>query len=204
MAYNFNFNLTKISRSLFKDIARFSKRKNIHKRLGETARYLVEKFKLHEITGLPVSDAIMVVEDLIDTYVKNLTEREKFLKTRKRALFLPHCSRKYMDSRCKAIFDKKTSSYKCMHCSPDCKINKATKLGKEKGYDVYILPGGSCIKKILQSKKYEGIVGVACTEELKLGYKNLSGTGIASQGIPLLKNGCSDTNFSLKTLKSIL
>ena len=165
-------------------------RKTFTERWGEKARYLVKKFKIDKLVGIPLADALTVVEDLIDTYVSNLSSREEFQKTKKRVLLLPHCARKYMDSRCKAKFDPENSSYICAGCSKDCLINKATRLGKEKGYDVYVLPGGSCIKKILAKKKYEGIVGVACTEEIKLARQILSGKGFAIQGVPLIKTVC--------------
>lgn len=202
MAYNFNFDLSQFSQSFFRDIAKFSEKKNVHKRIGETARYLVKKFKVHEITGLPLSDAFMVIEDLIDSYVKNLTQRESFLKTKKRVLLLPHCSRKFMDNRCQAKFDPKISSYTCMACSRDCAVNKATKIGKKKGYDVYVLPGGSCVKKIIAN--YEGVVGVACCEEIKLGMNLLKSAEIPAQSVPLTKNGCSETKFSMTTLENTL
>ncbi|MCD6215840.1 MAG: DUF116 domain-containing protein [Candidatus Aenigmarchaeota archaeon] len=204
MAYKFNFDLSKLSQSFFIDIAKFANRRDVPKRIGKTARYLVKKFKINEITGLPMSDALQVVEDLIDINVKNLSQRDKFLKTKRRALFLPHCSRKYMDSRCQAVFDKKFSSYKCAHCSKDCLVNKATQLGEKKGYDVYILPGGSCIRKILSKRKYSGIVGVACCEEIELAINHLANSGIKLQGVPLIKNGCSGTKFSLKNLQKVL
>jgi uncharacterized protein len=204
VAYSFQFNLTRISRSLFRDIAIFSKKKVIHKKLGSFAKLLVEKFKIYEITGLPASDAVMIVEDMVDVYIRNLSERDAFLKTKKRALLLSHCSRKHMDGRCKATFDKKMSSYTCMHCSPDCRVNMATKIGQEKGYDVYVLPGSSCIKRVLNSRKYDGVVGVACCEEIKLGRESLAAAKISSQGVPLLKNGCSGTSFNLRTLRNTL
>jgi len=109
-----------------------------------------------------------------------------------------------MDSRCKAAFDSETSSYLCAHCSEDCQVHKATLLAEKQGYDVYVLPGSSCVKKIFQKKKYDGIVGVACTEEINLANKTLEKLNIASQSIPLIKNGCSSTRFNFETLKTIL
>jgi len=204
MAYNFTFDLSKFSRSFFQDLAKFSERKKIHKKFGKSARYLVKKFGVHKITGLPVSDALMVIEDLMDTYVKNLAYREKFLKTDKRALLLPHCARKYMDGRCKAKFDTAMSFYECQHCSPDCNVNKAVANATKKGYDVYILPGGSCVKKIIATKRYNGIIGVACCEEIKLAERLLEDTEVSFQAVPLIKNGCSETKFSMETLESVI
>jgi len=144
------------------------------------------------------------VEDLIDVHMQNVSERENFMKTRKRALFLPHCARKYMDSRCQAKFNPDLPSYKCAHCSPDCLVNRATTLGESKGYDVYILPGGSCVPEILKKNKYEGVVGVACSQELKLGGEYLKHMGLAGQAVPLLKNGCAKTTFSIGNLEKTL
>ena len=204
MPYGFSFDLSKISQSFFRELARVSHDKELHKRLGGKARNLAEKFKLSEITGLDVPDALQLVEDLVDVYVRNASERERFEKTKNRALFLPHCSRKYMDNRCQAAFNPEIPSYKCGHCSTDCQISKAAKMAEEKGYDVYVVPGGSCIPQILKKYHYEGLVGVACGEELKLGGVALDKTGLAGQAIPLIRNGCSNTSFSLQSLEKTL
>jgi hypothetical protein len=204
MAYSFNFDLSKLSQSFFTDLAKFSERRSVHRKMGGVAQLLIRKFKVDKLTGLPVSDSMMVIEDLIDTQVRNLSSRDEFLKTNKRALLLPHCSRKYMDCRCKAEFRPDVASYSCKGCSPDCLVNKATVLAGKRGYDVYVLPGGSGIRKALASNPYDGIVGVACTEEIKLGFRLLEGAGIRIQSVPLIKNGCSGTMFSVETLAATL
>lgn len=204
MSYSFDFDLTKVSRSFFRDMARFVDDKDIHRKLGNTSRSLVNRLNIDGITGVPMGDAIQLMEDMVEIYVKNLSKREGFRETENRALFLPHCSRKYMDRRCQAVFNKKYSSYECRKCSEDCLIRKATELGEKKGYDVYVFPGSSCIPKVLRDKKYDGVVGVACSEEIKLGGEKLEKAGVDYQGVPLLKNGCSDTRFNLKTLKELL
>jgi len=204
MPYKFSFDLSSISKSFFKELARVAGERKLHKRLGIKARSLADKFKLSEITGLNVPDALQLVEDLVDVYVQNVSERERFEKTKKRALFLPHCSRKYMDNRCQAVFNPKLPSYKCGHCSEDCLVNEATRLGEKRGYDVYVLPGGSCVLDILKRNKYEGIVGVACGQEVRLGGEGLKQMGLAGQAVPLIKNGCANTSFSLQSLEKTL
>jgi len=204
MPYKFSFDLSSISKSFFKELARVAAERKLHKRLGMKARNLADKFKLTEITGLDVPDALQLVEDLVDVYVSNVSERERFEKTKKRALFLPHCSRKYMDNKCKASFNSEIPTYKCGHCSEDCLVNRATKLGEKRGYDVYVLPGGSCILNILKRNKYEGVVGVACSQEVNLGGEGLKQMGLAGQAIPLIKNGCANTRFSLQSLEKTL
>jgi len=51
---------------------------------------------------------------------------------------------------------------------------------------------------------YEGVVGVACCEEINLARDLSEKSEIAIQAIPLIKNGCSNTIFNLETLKMTL
>ena len=204
MGYSFTFDLSKLSQSLFKEIAEFSEKGKITEKIGDVAKNLVKKFNVDKITGLRVHDSITIIEDLINANIKNSLHHNRFHNTNKRVLFLPHCCRKYMDSRCKADFDAETSSYLCKHCSEDCQVHLATKLAKKENYDVYVLPGSSCVKKIFKKNSYEGVVGVACTEEIVLVTKILEQHKIASQNIPLIKNGCSSTRFNFETLQNII
>ena len=204
MSYNFTFDLSKLPQALFRELAEFAEKEGVHKKLGGISRVLVKKFNVDTITGLNITDSILVIEDLIDITIKNNVYRDSFQKIKKKALFLPHCCRKYMDSRCKAEFNPETSSYFCNHCSTDCQVHKATLLAKQENMDIYVLPGASGIKKIFLRRPYEGIVRIACTEELKLGGDILQQYDIPMQAIPLIKNGCSETQFNFDTLKKIM
>jgi hypothetical protein len=204
MPYRFTFDLSKVPRFFFTEIAMISYQKGMHKSFLTTLNELIIKFKIQEATGLNLSDACAVLQDLIDLQAINSIERNRFLQTKKRALFLPHCSRKYMDGRCKATFNPSIPSYTCEHCSEDCMVNMADQYAKKKGYDVYLLPGGSCIPKIIKNSNYEGIVGVACGEEMKIMGPLISDMKITGQGIPLLKNGCASTVFNMETLRKVL
>lgn len=204
MPYKFTFDISKTSHNFFAELALAGYQRGVHTVFLRTLQDIVKKFKIQELTGLNIQDAVVVIQDLIDMEAINILQRKQFLSARKRALFIPHCSRKYMDSRCKAIFEPSLPSYLCAHCSPDCVVNKAEGIAKEKGYDVYILPGGSCVPKILNSKKYDGIVGVACGEEAKMSVDLLKSMKVASQAVPLLKNGCAGTVFNIDTLVKTL
>ena len=204
MPYKFTFDLSKVPRFFFTEIAMVSYQKGMHRSFLKTLNDLILKFKIQEATGLNISDAVALLQDLIDLQAINSMERGRFLQTKKRAIFLPHCSRKYMDSRCKASFNADIPSYTCSHCSDDCMVNKADCYARKKGYDVYLLPGGSCIPKILKNRHYEGIVGVACGEEMKIMGPLLNGMNVTGQGIPLIKNGCASTVFNMETLRKVL
>ena len=204
MPYRFTFDLSRIPRFFFTEITRVGYQRGMHKKVGKTVQEIIKKFKIQEATGLDLSEAVTLLQDLIEVQARNLIEREKFVQTKKRALFLPHCSRKFMDNRCKAIFDSSIPSYICAHCSPDCPVGRAVLFAQKKGYDVYVLPGGSCIPKILNAKHYEGIVGVACGEEVRAGGEILKAMNVSGQTVPLIKNGCANTAFSIENLFRIL
>ncbi len=204
MPYKFSFDLSRIPKAFFRELANITNEKGLHKKLGGQARHLADKFKIQEITGLEVSDAIMLVEDLVDIYVRNISETRKFHQTRKRALLLPHCARKYMDNRCQAHFNPEIPSYSCNHCSKDCLVNQATKLAVENGCKVFVLAGSSCVPQILKKSGYQGVIGVACSHELKMGGDYLQQLGLTGQAIPLTKNGCANTKFNLDTLRKLM
>jgi hypothetical protein len=109
-----------------------------------------------------------------------------------------------MDGRCRATFNPSIPSYICAHCSDDCLVNKAVSISEKKGYDVYVLPGGSCIPRILKSGCYKGAIGVACGNETRLSGKTLEELGVAAQAVPLIKNGCANTIFNVETLINTL
>lgn len=204
MPYRFNFDLSSISKTLFTEVAKVAAEKEMHRKIGKSARRLATRLRIEEATGLNVSDALILIEDLVDIQVKNMSEKERFEKAGKKVLFLPHCARKYMDNRCKAQFNQNVPSYVCAHCSPDCLVNNATQLAKQKHYDVYILPGNSCVEKIIKNNHYDGVLGVACTEELRLGGEYLKRIGVTGQALSLIKNGCANTKFNLENLSALM
>ncbi len=200
MPYKFTFDLSKVPRFFFTELTLLSYQRGMHKTFLNKAHELIIKFRIQEATGLNLADAVVLLEDLIDLQAINTMERPKFLQTKKRALFLPHCSRKYMDNRCKANFEPSIPTYVCQHCSEDCLVNKTEEYARSKGYDVYIVPGGSCIPRILKNNNYEGIVGVACGVESKMMGHLLASMNVSGQAIPLIKNGCANTVFNMDTI----
>jgi hypothetical protein len=204
MVYKFTFDLTKISQSFFAELAKTAEKTDLNRKISRGVLSLIDKFKVCEMTGLDVQNIVEVVTDLIDIQIKNVTHRSEFIKTNKRALFLPQCLRKNTHGSCKTTFKPEIPSHFCNSCSSDCLVNQATSMGKQKNYDVYVIDGGSCIARIIEKNSYEAVVGVACPPELKLAAKYLEELDIPCQGIPLIKNGCVFTNFNIESLQKIL
>ncbi|MGD0202929.1 MAG: DUF116 domain-containing protein [Candidatus Bathyarchaeia archaeon] len=200
MPYKFTFDISKAPQHFFIELAIVGNQMGMQKVFEKTLQELIRKFRIQEVTGLNIQDAVLLIQDLLKMQTLNLIQKQEFLQTKKRALFLPHCCRKYMDSQCQAVFEPSLTSYVCAHCSPDCFVNKAERIAREKGYDVYVLSGGSCMPNILKQRKYEGVVGVACGPEVLMSGEKLSSMGMAWQSVPLLKNGCANTFFNMETL----
>jgi hypothetical protein len=204
MPYSFLYDLSRVSQGVFSQIFNLACGIGLHKFVGLNARRLVKIFKIDEATGLNVSEAITLIEDLVEVQMTNKAERKEFENAERKAILIPHCARAYMDRRCMADFDPKVPTYHCRGCTEDCAVNKAKKLGAKKGYDVYVIPGGSCAEKILRDNNYEGVIGVACGMELKMAIGLIKKLGIAGQGVFLTKNGCSNTSLNLESLEKVL
>lgn len=204
MPYDFNFDLSGIPRQFFRELSRVAEERQLHKRFGLRARDIAERFKLSDATGLDVETILFLMEDLVDVQIQNMNQKERFVGTKKRALFLPHCARKHMDGSCKASFDASVPTYRCAHCSEDCLVGLAATLGEDRGYSVFVVPGGSCIPSIIKRSSFEGIVGVACGQELMPALQMMQKHGLPGQAVPLIKNGCANTVFSIHFLEAVL
>jgi hypothetical protein len=204
MAYRFNFDLTRVSQSFFREIAKTAENTDLHRKISQGVLSIIDKFKIHELTGLDIQNIVEVVTDLVDIQIKNVVNRQEFDKGKKRVLFLPQCLREKTHGSCRATFKPEIPSHFCNSCSSNCLVNQATFMGKQKGYDVYIIDGGSCIASIIEKNSYDAVIGVACSPEIKLGGCYLEQLNIPCQGVPLTKNGCVFTKFNIESLRRII
>lgn len=136
--------------------------------------------------------------DKIIIRMKNLMNLKNIQKAQKKAIFLPHCAR---SERCKG----KPTEYgiECVKCMA-CDIGKIKELAEKKGYDVYVVHGGSAVKRILGEKQYDGIIGVACIPEVKEGLELCRKYKISALGIPLLKDGCKNTTIDVDAVSQLI
>lgn len=148
---------------------------------------------VHEVTS-KVLNALGLSDEwsnYVDIEVRNIIDREAVKETPKenRILFLPHCLR---DSKnCEGEYGDK--GLMCNKCG-SCVIPEIEKKAKQLGYEeVYVVPGGSLVYKILEEEKPKAVIGVACYDELDQAIKKASEESIPSQGILLTKTGCVNT-----------
>ena len=127
------------------------------------------------------------IVDQIGVEVRNKVN-EKFFKKiepQDKILVLPHCLR-HVD--CEAKLE--SSGLVCKDCNR-CVIGVLKSKAENKGFKVFIIPGSTFLKKILEKNNFKAVLGVACYQDLNLAMMKLS--KFSCQGVPLLKDGCINT-----------
>lgn len=106
---------------------------------------------------------------------------------KQRMLFMPQCLR---NRNCPARLT--ADGIKCIECG-QCVISTLKKKAEGLGYKVFVVPGGSFIRRIARENKPGAILGIACRPEVKEGLDICERFKIPGQGIVLQRAGCIDT-----------
>ena len=123
--------------------------------------------------------------------IQNAINLDKFKKQDQRKIvLLPQCLR---NSNCNARCDP-LYGFICMECG-QCDIGEITKEAEKRDFKVFVIPGGSFVKKIFQEYKPTSCIGVACPIELSESMQKTS--AIPSQGVYLLNDGCFETKINI-------
>jgi hypothetical protein len=69
----------------------------------------------------------------------------------------------------------------------------AKKMLQQVGYMVFIVPGSSFIKRLIQGHRPKAIVGIGCLLEVKEGNVMAERYGLVSMGVVSTKDGCVET-----------
>ena len=117
-----------------------------------------------------------------------------------RLVLLPQCLRS--TKACKAEED--SAEYVCKRCGA-CKVSAVAEKAERLGYmGVRILKGGSAVGRLLGELEPKAILGVACDFEGALGVLECERRGVAMQFVPLLRDGCADTDVELDEVMELL
>ncbi len=144
------------------------------------ARWLCRVFRIRET---------LVDDILID--LRNAMMLEDFIHTKEgRVVLLPQCMR---HPNCKARCDP-VHGYECKRCGL-CDISKICEAGEKYNFDVFVIPGGSFVKKIFKESRPKACLGVACYNELAEDMQEVSFVPV--QGVLLLKDGCFNTEANV-------
>jgi uncharacterized protein len=134
------------------------------------------------------------IVDQIGVEVRNKVNEKLFWKVnpQDKILVLPHCLR---HKECEATLE--ASGLVCKDCQR-CVIGVLKDKGESMGYQVFIIPGSTFLKKIVEKNKFKAVIGVACYQDLNLSMMKLS--NFSCQGVPLLRDGCINTKVDSRVV----
>ena len=134
------------------------------------------------------------IVDQIGVEVRNKVSEKSFkqIDNKDKILILPHCLR---SPKCEAKLD--ATGLHCTDCNR-CVIGVLKDKAENNGYNVFIIPGSTFLKKIVNENKFKAVLGVACYQDLNLAMMNLS--DFHCQGVPLLKDGCVCTKVDTRAV----
>ena len=142
--------------------------------------YLPLRFFFFKLSDTRILDKWMVS-------LKNIAHKNDFAKTKTRMIIAPHCLR-FLE--CPASSTK--TGIECVSCGK-CVFTKLKEDAANYGYRLYIITGSSFAKHIIKEGKYDGALGIGCDYELNKVMMGLKGKNIVTYGIPMLNDGCFNT-----------
>ncbi|WP_094227926.1 DUF116 domain-containing protein [Methanolobus psychrotolerans] len=142
--------------------------------------YMPLKYFFYKLSDPRILDKWMVS-------LKNISNRNSFRKSKRRMIIAPHCMR---SMECPASSTK--TGIQCVSCGK-CIFGKLKGDAIKYGYDLYIVTGSSFVKHVLREKNYDAALLIACDYELNKVMMGLKGKEIVTYGIPMLNDGCFNT-----------
>ena len=113
----------------------------------------------------------------------------------KRLLLLPQCLRN--KEKCQADFDE--LGLICDHCG-QCLISDVKDQAEKLGYAVLVAEGSPIVMGLIEAGKIEAVVGVSCMAVLERTFPYMEAGAVPGVAIPLLYDGCADTNLDVDWL----
>ena len=129
---------------------------------------------------------------LIGAEIMNRANREKFLASDKRIIFVPPCMAAPSDGRCQAT--NTPLGARCAACTPACQVHQVTRLGEKIGADVFMIPDSFSPLSSDGAGPDSGslgIIGVSCPLTITAGGWEMNRRGVPAQGLLLDHCGCS-------------
>ncbi|RLG30785.1 polyprenyl synthetase [Methanosarcinales archaeon] len=137
----------------------------------------------------------------LDTWMaslKNMAHRSAFAETKHRLLLTPHCMRS-LD--CPAPSTR--FGIQCQGCGK-CIFSKMVVDADRFGYTLYIIAGSSYVRHVIKKESADGALLVACNYELNKVMRALKRKDIVTYGVPLLTDGCYNTEVDYENLIAVL
>lgn len=158
------------------------------------ACFLVGEYRKHRWLEDQIFCGKVAVEyhlNMVAAEIVNWGLRNEFLQTPRRAVLVPGCMRQLPVEACRAR--ESGGEIACAGCNPACRVNHVTKLGSERGFEVFIVPHSTSFTQWLrpwENTREFGIVAVACVSNILAGGYQMRELNIPSQCVLLDYPGC--------------
>ena len=106
----------------------------------------------------------------------------------RRLLLLPQCLKN--NQNCNATFDK--LGLICAGCQ-NCQIDEILTSAEELGYATLVAEGTTVAISLIEEGSIDAVIGVSCMSVLEKSFVPVSRAAVPVIGIPLLHDGCEDT-----------
>ncbi|MHB9132472.1 MAG: polyprenyl synthetase family protein [Armatimonadota bacterium] len=154
--------------------------------------------------------AVLILEQLSlpDSYrgftmvaVSNAFWHEQFaaIPYTRRLFLLPHCLRN--KASCAGTLD--SVGLHCEGCGV-CNINALQSAAEALGYRVVVAEGVSTVFDLIFTGEVDAVLGVACLDSLERSFQRMADLGIPHQAVPLLRDGCLETEVEGDIIQSLL
>ena len=117
----------------------------------------------------------------------------------RRLFLLPHCLSD--QSVCAGSYD--SVGLHCAGCG-GCEIQGLKAQAERLGYSVIVAEGTSSLFLKVLEDDVDAIFGVACLDSLEKSFSHLVDLGVAHVAVPLLRDGCRDTEAEIGLIRELL
>jgi hypothetical protein len=173
-----------------------------------TGRFLFPNFMLSIIVLLEgvlkaIFRLVILDDSIIDRTAIQLQNKVSFRQFHKipnneRMIFFPQCLRSI---ECPSKLSPE--GLQCIKCGR-CEIGNAKEKAEDLGYKVFIVPGSSFIKRMVEKYHPKGIIGIGCKFEVKNGLDMCSNIGLVGVGMELETSGCLATELDWEKFYELL
>lgn len=131
--------------------------------------------------------------------LENDVNRDEFaaVPVAERVVFLPHCLR---SAKCPAHLTP--LGIRCLDCGK-CGLGMATNTLSDAGYQVFIIPGSTYIKRLLKRFHPRAMIGVGCLMEIKQFQEMARKISMTAMGVVMESDGCVETSVEWDDLFAV-
>ncbi|MCK5849334.1 MAG: polyprenyl synthetase family protein [Kiritimatiellae bacterium] len=117
----------------------------------------------------------------------------------RRTLLLPPCLRSA--EKCRAEFDE--LGLICDKCG-GCILCDLSDEAEKLGYAVLIAEGTSIVTSLIKEGMIDAVIGISCMQSLERTYPDVSMKALPVLAIPLVTDGCKDTEIDLEWVRELI